>query len=59
MEAQCSCPYCGEPIELWLDADGGHSQSYVEDCSVCCHPMQVSVTVDDDGEASAYVTRSG
>jgi len=38
------CPYCGEPIELVVDCSLTN-QSYVEDCSVCCHPMVVSVTV--------------
>lgn len=40
-----TCPYCGEPIELLVDASAG-SASYVEDCPVCCHPMQVCVGVD-------------
>lgn len=22
-------------------------QSYVEDCEVCCHPIQISYTTDD------------
>lgn len=44
--ASVTCPYCGEPIELVVDAPAG-SAEYVEDCPVCCQPMQVSVTVDD------------
>ena len=57
MEAECSCPYCGEPISLWLDEGGGNSQSYIEDCAVCCRPMQVYVYLDEDGNASASVQR--
>lgn len=57
MESECNCPYCGEAIALWLDEDGGNSQSYVEDCSVCCRPMQVHVHIDDSGEAFATVSR--
>ena len=41
------CPYCGEPVELWVDATLPHQQ-YVEDCEVCCRPMVV--TVDATGE---------
>ncbi len=41
------CPYCGEPIELLVDASAG-SAGYVEDCPVCCNPMQVQVTIDGD-----------
>ena len=57
MEAECSCPYCGEPIALWVDEDGGSAQTYVEDCSVCCRPMQVQVYVDAEGDAGASVSR--
>jgi hypothetical protein len=57
METECSCPYCGEPIALWVDEGGGTSQSYVEDCAVCWRPMQVYISIDGDGEASANVGR--
>lgn len=40
------CPYCGETIELVVDTTV-EDQDYVEDCSVCCQPMQLSVTVAD------------
>lgn len=36
------CPYCGERIELVVDCSIPE-QSYIEDCSVCCHPMVVVV----------------
>jgi hypothetical protein len=48
-----SCPYCGEPIELMVDASAG-SSSYIEDCQVCCRPMQVDVEVDG-GQVSVRV----
>jgi Cysteine-rich CPXCG len=45
-----SCPYCGEWIELFVDSGGLDHQDYIEDCSVCCHPMRVRVTLDrEDG----------
>jgi hypothetical protein len=34
------CPYCGEWIELAIDTLAG-DQAYVEDCSVCCRPIEV------------------
>ena len=40
-----ACPYCGEPIELVVDTSAG-SAACVEDCPVCCSPMQVQVEVD-------------
>ena len=48
-EAKVTCPACWEEIELSIDLSAG-SQTYSEDCSVCCRPMTVRVWVDDDGE---------
>lgn len=42
------CPYCGESIDLVID-DSIDQQRYIEDCHVCCRPINVSVVVDDDG----------
>jgi len=41
------CPHCGEPISLLVDLSGG-SQSYIEDCQVCCQPIHVNLWVDAD-----------
>jgi hypothetical protein len=46
--ADVPCPYCGEILTVRLDLSAG-SQSYVEDCQVCCQPMQMGVRVADDG----------
>jgi transcription elongation factor Elf1 len=46
MERDVSCPFCGEAITLLVDASAG-AQSYIEDCQVCCQPMQVTVEADD------------
>ena len=35
------CPYCWEMIEVIID-DCGEDQQYVEDCQVCCQPIQIS-----------------
>jgi hypothetical protein len=53
--AEAECPYCGETIELILDAGGGRSQDYIEDCEVCCRPWRVMVEYDDDGAASVVL----
>ena len=44
------CPYCGEQIEIIVDGSN-EQQSYTEDCSVCCRPMEVTVTVIGDAVA--------
>lgn len=47
-EIRQGCPYCGEPIDLLVDTELPE-QSYIEDCSVCCRPIDVQVTVVDGG----------
>ncbi len=39
-----SCPYCAETIMVRADLSAG-SQSYVEDCQVCCQPILLTLTV--------------
>lgn len=46
VEETASCPFCAEPITLLLDLSAGE-QSYIEDCEVCCRPMQVTFDVID------------
>ena len=36
------CPFCGQPVELLIDTTIPHQQ-YVEDCEVCCNPMEFSM----------------
>ena len=43
-----SCPYCGQQIELLIECSEGE-QGYVEDCQVCCKPMNIDVQVDENG----------
>jgi len=53
-----SCPYCGEPVEVVIDEGGGGSQSYVEDCPVCCRPWQVEVSHDPEDGWNAILRTS-
>jgi len=46
--ADIACPDCGETITLVVDDSAG-DQQYIEDCHVCCRPIEVRVSVDDDG----------
>ncbi len=54
-EAVITCPYCGESIEIALDAGSGSRQEYVEDCEVCCRPWRVLVRYDRRGQASVQI----
>lgn len=39
------CPYCGENFEIGIDCSAG-SQSYIEDCPVCCRPIELKTEID-------------
>ncbi|MDG2353800.1 MAG: CPXCG motif-containing cysteine-rich protein [Gammaproteobacteria bacterium] len=49
------CPYCGEVIEIDVDCSETN-QSYIEDCSVCCRPININVEIDFDEQVSVFVT---
>ena len=42
------CPYCWETITMLLEPST-ELQSYIEDCEVCCNPIEVTFSVDADG----------
>tara|TARA_R110002072_G_scaffold4384_11_gene30758 strand:- start:22644 stop:22826 length:183 start_codon:yes stop_codon:yes gene_type:complete len=46
------CPYCWEEISMLLDSSVA-KQSYVEDCEVCCNPIELSVGFQD-GELTQF-----
>ena len=50
------CPYCGESQEIVVDPSVSQQQ-YVEDCQVCCQPIQLRIRVGTDGEVGIDVRR--
>ncbi|HEY9738307.1 MAG TPA: CPXCG motif-containing cysteine-rich protein [Trichocoleus sp.] len=46
--AEFYCAFCGEPNTTFVDLSAGSSQTYIEDCQVCCRPNQLFVTIDED-----------
>jgi hypothetical protein len=55
-EVEIECPYCGERITLLVDCSVD-SQEYIEDCQVCCQPINVFVTVNEEGPPQVEVRR--
>jgi len=47
-----ACPYCWEEISMVLDMSV-RNQTYVEDCEVCCHPIEVRYSTED-GEITDF-----
>jgi hypothetical protein len=41
-QAEVVCPHCGEVFSVQIDTSEAE-QSLIEDCTVCCRPIQLSV----------------
>ena len=40
------CPYCWEEISFLLDSSI-EQLNYIEDCEVCCNPIQIIAVFED------------
>jgi hypothetical protein len=52
------CPYCGESFETPVDPSAG-SARYVEDCQICCQPIEFSLEVNHAGVLQSVTTVRG
>ena len=50
-----TCPYCGESYATQVDLSTG-SQRYIEDCAVCCKPIEIALRVSEEGELLEIAT---
>lgn len=41
------CPYCWEEISMLLDRSMAR-QTYIEDCEVCCNPIEITPEFRDN-----------
>jgi hypothetical protein len=55
-ERNIQCPYCWETISVLVDCSE-EEQHYVEDCQVCCRPIEFDVSIDTDGDVALSVYR--
>ena len=53
-ETAIACPYCGESITILVDGSV-EQQQYIEDCEVCCRPMEILVTIGAGGAVKVEV----
>jgi hypothetical protein len=49
------CPYCGELIDVLIDCSV-EKQTYIEDCQVCCQPINMDVSISPSAEIAITVT---
>jgi transcription elongation factor Elf1 len=50
------CPHCWEEVSMILDASVRY-QTYIEDCEVCCNPIEVSPRFEN-GELTGFDSQS-
>ncbi|MCZ4410153.1 CPXCG motif-containing cysteine-rich protein [Cryomorphaceae bacterium 1068] len=41
-----TCPYCFQEISMLVDVSLPE-QEYIEDCEVCCNPIEVKVSAEN------------
>ena len=41
------CPYCWEEVSVLLDPSVSQ-QSYIEDCEICCNPIEFKVAFESN-----------
>jgi hypothetical protein len=51
MEYFFTCPYCWQDISFVIDINEP-KQEYVEDCEVCCNPINVIIEITDGAVSS-------
>ncbi len=57
METEVDCPFCGEAFTIVVDTSV-EEQTYIEDCYVCCRPIQFTITCEE-GELISIDTGRG
>ena len=50
------CPYCGESFETDVDTSAGN-QDTIEDCPVCCRPIEFHLETGPDDDVISLTTR--
>ena len=55
-QAEILCPYCGELLELDIEQD--LLGRLVQDCEVCCNPIQLDIRRDEWGDPEVSVERA-
>jgi len=52
-----TCPHCWQQISMLID-NSISKQSFIEDCEVCCNPLELNVAFNDKELLSFDVKKS-
>lgn len=50
------CPYCWQEISMRIDTSV-EEQTYVEDCEVCCQPIQLQIHCKHNALVQAEISK--
>lgn len=50
------CPYCGERFDTLVDSGPG-AAAYIEDCQICCQPIEFEIQIDSRGAFAGLSVR--
>ncbi len=50
------CPWCGERLETRVDMTA-NDVAYIEDCEVCCRPIELNIERGDGGALLSVAVR--
>ena len=53
---EIQCPYCGELLELRVEED--LRGKLIQDCDVCCNPIQLEIRRDEWSDPEVRVERT-
>lgn len=53
---EIQCPFCGEVLELHVEED--LRGRLIQDCEICCNPIQLDIRRDEWGDPVVAVERA-
>jgi len=56
IEQSYTCPYCWQTASILIDLSV-ENQSFIEDCEVCCHPIQFSYATEEGARTEFHVIK--
>lgn len=54
-ESRFFCPYCGEENITDIDISAGKAQEFIQDCEVCCRPVEIKLIIGRDGSVNIEI----
>lgn len=52
-----TCPYCWESFSIFIEPSSEVGESYIEDCHVCCRPIEIYVASKSDDSVGIRINR--